>query len=77
MWNKFDLLAILLFFGGIGTSFYFKYLSKVLLSCYLFVSCLKVLQFLRTFPSIGVYLVMIREMVSCFLPPTSMLKVEL
>jgi len=62
IWNQFDLAAILLFFSGLGFSFYHKYVSKVLFSIYLVVSCLKVLQFLRAMDFIGVYLVMIYKM---------------
>ena len=66
-WNIFDASSMILFFVGYAYSYHNNYVSRVLLSLYLAVSCMKFLQLLRTKQLVGVYLVMISKMVNTLL----------
>ena len=64
VWNKLDMVAMILFFVGFGWSFYDRRVERVILAVDLVIWVIKFAQFYRMFSTLGPYLIMIYRMVS-------------
>ena len=64
VWNKLDIVAMILFFVGFGWSFYDRRVERVVLAVDLVIWVIKFAQFYRMFSTLGPYLIMIYRMVS-------------
>ena len=63
-WNILDFFSIIVYYFGFMLSFLDDYLSKIVFAVFLFIWWIKFTQFLRTSALLGLYVVMILQMVS-------------